>query len=488
MNTSFYNGIIGIESHQKGIDIISDNISNVNSTAFKSVNSEFSTIFSTTLNGGYSSSVCSDIGLGSSIRSDSIDLTQGSLAPTDNTFDMAIDGKGWFGVEKSDGSTYYTRNGGFSVDSNGDLVNADGYYLLGTTGGNIKPTTLPKEKLDLFGKQYTNTGTTDLSPYSISEIDGINLSSVNTQNKINLPYILYLPPKPTQNIKYKANLDPTIKTSTDSSTGATVEIPNVDHFTTSLISPTGEKDILDMTFTKRVPGQTTGSTWDADIQIQQFYETYDPTKTYDSTKYKVDKDTGKVYSIIDNKSGVLSFNGDGALLSNTIPTLSNSGTPLTLNLGTVLNSTDPNSGYDGIMSLKNNNFASSVQSDGKEEGFLTKYGVANNGEIVADFNNGQSIPVARVGVYHFQNAQGLEKTGGSLYRESANSGKAIFFQNSSGEYINNSTIQSHKLEQSNVSLSNALTELIVMQKAYDASAKSITTSDQMIQKAINMKT
>jgi flagellar hook-basal body protein len=488
MTTSFYNGIIGVQSHQKGINIISDNISNISSTAFKSIRPEFSTIFSTTLNGGYNNSSYSDIGLGSSVNSDSVNLSQGSLTPTDRTFDMAIDGKGWFGVKKSDGEKYYTRNGDFSIDSDGDLVNTNGLYLLGTLGGNITPTTLPKDKLDIFGKQYSNKEITDLSPYSISETNNIKLSSVDTQSKINLPYLLYLPPKPTQNIKYKANLDPTIKTTTDPSTGATVEIPNVEHFTTSLISPAGKKNILDMTFTKRVPSQVSGSTWDANVQIQQFYEAYDPTKTYDPTIYKVDKDADKVYNIIDNKNGVLSFDGDGALLSNTIPTLSNSGTPLTLNLGTVLNPTDPNSGYDGLMSLKNNSFSSSVQADGQVEGYLTKYDVVNNGEVVADFDNGQSVPIAKIGVYHFQNAQGLEMSGDSLYKESSNSGKPIFFQNSSGEYVNNSKIQSHKLEQSNVSFSTALTELIMMQKAYDASAKSITTSDQMIQKAINMKT
>ncbi len=488
MTTSFYNGIIGIESHQKAINIISDNISSINSTAFKSISPEFSTIFSMSLNDGYSNSTYSDIGLGSSVSSDSINLSQGSLAPTDSAFDMAIDGRGWFGVEKSDGKTYYTRNGDFSIDKDEYLVNANGYYLMGTLGGNITPTILPKDKLDIFGKQYNDKGTTDLSPYSISQINDIKLSSANAQSKIKLPYLLYLPPKPTQNIKYKANLDPTIKTTIDPTTGATVEVPNVEHFTTSLISPDGKKNILDMTFTKKVPGQTSGSTWNANLQILQFYEAYNPAKTYDSAIYKVDKNASKVYSIIDNKNGVLGFNADGALLSDTIPALSNSGVSLTLNLGTTLNSTDPSSGYDGLVSIKNNKLANSVQSDGQAEGFLTKYDVANNGEVVADFDNGQSIPVAKIGVYHFQNAQGLEMAEASLYKESANSGKPIFFQNDNGEYINNSTIKSHKLEQSNVSLSNALTELIVMQKAYDASAKSITTSNQMIQKAINMKT
>ncbi len=487
MTTSFYNGILGVQSHQKGINIISDNISSMSSTAFKEISPEFSTIFSTTLNTASSNSTSNDIGLGSSVNATSINLSQGTLVPTERTFDMAINGKGWFGVKKSDGNTYYTRNGDFSVDKNGDLVNPDGYYLTGTLGGNISPTTLPQSKLDAFGKAYSTQGFTNQTPYSISQISDIKLSSVAAQQKINLPYFLYLPPKPTQNIQYKANLDPTIKTKFDPNTGTTQEVPNIEHFTTSLISPTGEQNILDMTFTKKVPSQIIGSTWDANIQIQQFYEKYNPSKSYNTSKYVIDKNANKVYQIVDDKSGVVSFDGSGALLDDTIPELSNSGVPLKLNLGTVLNPSQPNSGFDGLTSFKNNKSSNSVKKDGVAEGLLTKYSVINNGEIVANFTNGRTIPVAKIGVYHFQNAQGLEMAGNSLYKESANSGKPIFFQNSSGEYINNSKIQSHRLEQSNISFSTALTELIMMQKAYDASAKSITTSNQMIQNAINMK-
>jgi len=76
---------------------------------------------------------------------------------------------------------------------------------------------------------------------------------------------------------------------------------------------------------------------------------------------------------------------------------------------------------------------------------------------------------------------------GTMFRQSANSGNAIFYTNENGESIQGSQVFSNRLENSNVVFATALTELIVMQKAFDASAKSITTSDQMIQNAINMK-
>ena len=107
--------------------------------------------------------------------------------------------------------------------------------------------------------------------------------------------------------------------------------------------------------------------------------------------------------------------------------------------------------------------------------------------FVAEFSNGKSALVAKIAVYHFQNDQGLNKIGESLFRYSSNSGKPIFYTDKNGNAIQGTRILANKLETSNVVFATALTELIVMQKGFDASSKSITTSDQMIQNAINMK-
>lgn len=90
-------------------------------------------------------------------------------------------------------------------------------------------------------------------------------------------------------------------------------------------------------------------------------------------------------------------------------------------------------------------------------------------------------------MYHFQNDQGLTSVSSNLFAESSNSGEAIFYTKENGESFLGSKIYSHKLEGSNVSLATALTELIIVQKAFDASAKSITTSDELLKNAINMK-
>ncbi len=120
-------------------------------------------------------------------------------------------------------------------------------------------------------------------------------------------------------------------------------------------------------------------------------------------------------------------------------------------------------------------------------GYLKDYQVDANGLIIATFTNGQSTAVAQIPLFHFQNDQGLEKVGDSEFRATDNSGQPIFYKDADGNNIQGGSINSEKLEVSNVSAAEALTQLIITEKAYSANAKAITTSDQMIQKAIALK-
>ncbi|MDD3342574.1 MAG: flagellar hook-basal body complex protein [Sulfurospirillaceae bacterium] len=588
MNASFYNGISGVKSQQFGMDVWADNISNISTIGYRGSTPEFSSLFSTALTGSYFDPTSNDIGLGAQSQTTGLDLTEGVLANTDNPFDMAISGEGWFGVQGQSGEIFYTRAGEFSIDANGNLVDVNGNYLMATSGNNMTATTLPQETIDKFGKYYNPTNTHDIQPYLVAPLGNVPLGAVGDQSKVTLPDLLYYPPTPTQNVTYGANLEPIINveatliplnaldfpsTATANALNAislsggianttgilnpqigdkviialsdtngkilnttatldannewslsnydvssldlsaplnvtatlqtTQEVANVEHFSTSIISPTGEKDTLDMTFTKRVPQGTEGTTWDATVKILSFYENYtieqyDPTKTYDPTLYNVniaqnqvtkiydpalysvDKTNHKVYSIVDTQVGTVSFGSTGELLSNDIPTLSNSGTPLNLHLGTL-------GSFDGLVSSNSIDKSNVVSSDGFGEGFLTGYGMDGNGNIVAEFSNGRSSAISKVALYHFQNDQGLNKISSTLFTTSSNSGKPIFYADANGKTFLGSGIVSGRLEGSNVSYATALTELLITQKAFDANAKSITTSDQLIQNAINMK-
>jgi len=565
VNASFYNGISGIMSQQFGINVWANNISNISTIGYKGNTPEFSTHFATAMTDSYFEGTVNDIGHGSRPSGTQLNMNQGIFQFTDNVFDLALSDEGWFGVQSRGSETLYTRAGEFSIDINGDMVDANGNYLLGTSGGNITPTTLSPEIMEQFGRYY-GKNTNELGDANqITNVTDIVLGSVEGQTKINLPDILYFPPEATTAVTYSANLDPKIiinatqidldsadivsdpintvnqtlsingtvsnttalqnpkesevvlVTITDIN-GNTVEvrptldanlnwvvtnedvssldtsnplvttaklqtiqeIPNVEHFSSTIISPTGEKDVLDMTYTKRVPQPALGSVWDGVIQVLTFFEKYDPSVTYDPALYKVDEPAGKVYEIVDQQNAVVEFAGSGAILSSTMPTMSNGGTPLTIDVG------QPNT-FTGFVSNIDLNKGRSETHDGYVSGLLKSYGMDGRGNVIAEFDNERSTPVAKVAVYHFQNDQGLEMVGGTMFKYSANSGKAIFYTNENGENVQGSQVFSNRLESSNVVFATALTELIIMQKAFDASAKSITTSDQMIQNAINMK-
>ena len=133
-----------------------------------------------------------------------------------------------------------------------------------------------------------------------------------------------------------------------------------------------------------------------------------------------------------------------------------------------------------------NKMSYSFSQDGIEKGYLKSYQIDDNGEIKAIFSNAKSITLAQIPLFNFKNEQGLENIGGNLFKETSNSSIGeLFIKN--GEYIPSGKIKSNYLESSNVNLTTAITELIVNQKAFSASAKTVTTSDEMIQKAINMK-
>jgi len=209
MNNSLYNGISGIKSSQFYMDVIGNNIANISTNGYKGSTAEISSLFSSTLTGTYDS-YANDVGMGAQSMTTALDMSQGILENTDNTFDLALDGEGWFGVQGNDGNTYYTRAGSFSLDSSGNLVDGNGNYLLATSGNNITATTLDQTTLDEFGQYYTGTGTSSATPYAINALQDVPLGSVGNQSKVTLPDLLYYPPVATSKVSYGANLDPTV--------------------------------------------------------------------------------------------------------------------------------------------------------------------------------------------------------------------------------------------------------------------------------------
>ena len=136
MIRGLYTAATAMSAQQYNIDVISNNIANVNTTAFKKDRTEFQDLMYASLNytaGSTSENTVNptglDVGLGVRISGIQKVFIQGNMKETGNTLDVAIEGKGFFNITLPNGETAYTRNGSFKLDSDGAIVNGQGYKL-----------------------------------------------------------------------------------------------------------------------------------------------------------------------------------------------------------------------------------------------------------------------------------------------------------------------------------------------------------------------
>jgi flagellar hook protein FlgE len=271
------------------------------------------------------------------------------------------------------------------------------------------------------------------------QLASVPLGDVENQEKLQFPQELYFPAVATTEATFGGNLSLNDDISTIS---------------TGVINSEGVKNNLRLEFTKSAVQVAPGVQWDVVATTENL-------------------DGSVVYS---TETGTVSFDENGALTSNTLSSIDNQGTAVNIDLGT---------GYDGLISI-NAVASASSSANGLEDGDLLGYDISANGEIVATFTNGVQSSIGSVAVYHFANDAGLERLSGSIFGESNNSGDPIFMQDADGNNIIGTDLTNFKLEGSNVKMEAGLTDLIIMQRSYDANSKSITAADEMLQKALNM--
>ena len=198
---SLFAGMVGLNVNSTSMTVLGDNISNVNTTGFKSNRSSFANILSSSLAG----SVSSDVGRGVQFQGTTPMWTQGTIENTNNPTDMAINGSGFFVVQDDTGANYYTRAGEFTFDRNGDLINMSGLYVQG----------------------YEVTGTNPDGSLILGAITNINASAQGAS-----------PPVETDSLSVDVNLD---SATADLGTYAT---------TTTVYDSLGNAIPLTLTFTK----------------------------------------------------------------------------------------------------------------------------------------------------------------------------------------------------------------------------------------------
>ncbi len=200
---SLYSGISGIRTHQFGLDSTSNNIANVNTTGYRANITEFKSLFSTNLDYiNASSPISNDYNYGSTIAANAINANDGTYVSAEGTFNVAYSGKGWFtvGLNKNGNfdiknpnyttqQTFFTRDGSFSLDGEGYIVNSSGYYMYGINLGKI-------------AADGTLNGTNNI------EADYAGLSGSNLE-PLQIPKNLYYKPTLTTEVNLSINLNRT---------------------------------------------------------------------------------------------------------------------------------------------------------------------------------------------------------------------------------------------------------------------------------------
>ena len=324
------------------------------------------------------------------------------------------------------------KDGWFGIQSNGAPL----YTRAGNFSFDVNSDLVTTDGYHVLGTMGGNISDHKLT----KQLAEVPLSGVDEQVPLSFPQDLTYPPEPTKTVKMIGNI------------GTDDEIRSMG---SGVIDANGDRNDLRLEFTKVDKQVPPGTQWNAVATIKSL----DGETTYDT------------------QEEVVSFNEDGSLKDNPFNTIDNNGSPVKIDLG---------SDYDGVVSMSNYDITSSSIADGMIAGDLQGYEINKNAEVIAVFTNGVQSSVGKVAVYHFQNDQGLERVSGTRFGETSNSGDALFYQDIEGNNTIGTNISNYQLESSNLKTEVALTDLIIMQRAYDANSKSITTADQMMQKALSM--
>ncbi|MGE5465795.1 MAG: flagellar hook-basal body complex protein, partial [Ignavibacteria bacterium] len=124
----FQQGLSGLNSSSKALDVVGNNVSNSGTIGFKAARAQFADVFAASLSGAGGGS---QIGIGNRINTVSQQFSQGNITSTSNALDVAINGNGMYIMADKAGALTYTRNGQFELDKDGYLVNADGLNVQG---------------------------------------------------------------------------------------------------------------------------------------------------------------------------------------------------------------------------------------------------------------------------------------------------------------------------------------------------------------------
>lgn len=424
----FQQGLSGLNTASKNLDVIGNNVANATTVGFKTGQAQFADVFAASLTGAGSSPV----GLGSKLSTIVQQFTQGNITATNNPLDIAINGGGFFRLTDPSGTPYYSRNGQFQVDKNGQIVNSQGLrvtgYMADDAGtivqGDLQEITIP---------------ISDIAPQET----GTSASATGVEAELKL------------DSREDAIPGATAFDSTD---------PSTYNFSTStsIYDSLGNASILTMFFRK-----TAANTWDVHTTVTP------PSGT------PIDITPATVPTIV--------FNSDGEIDAGLSTELTNGAFTQAITaaqLGTGASNMSFRVDFTGTKQWGGEATVIDLAQDGFASGSLTGFTISDDGILLGRYSNGQSKNLAQVVLANFRNPQGLEPQGNNLWADSAASGPAVLGVPQSGQF---GALQSSAVEDSNVDLTAELVNMITAQRVYQANAQTIKTQDAVLQTLVNLR-
>lgn len=459
---SFSQALSGLNAQSENLKILGNNIANSQTVGFKSSGAIFADVFA---------GANSQVGLGVKIANVRQDFTAGDLEATGRTLDLAVAGEGFYRVQLNSGEAAYTRNGQFSQDNQGFLVNAAGQRLTG------------------YGLSDPN------NPFSEVVAGGAPQALQIPADDI--------PANATGAVSATYNLDASIiEAGADGATplqSATIVDENGDelavnyHFSNSytVYDSLGNNHTVSTYFLKEGDNQ-----WIAQVAVNGVIDGFardpaDPAEPVATANQGPVTDYGdNAFAIDFNPNGQLERNPDGEVVA----ILGLTGTTVDPAPGAALANIafTPDGGADavnfeldleGTTQFNNNSVQNTLTQDGYSSGSLAGLEVTREGRVIRIYTNEERRDAGQVVLANFANEEGLQPIGDNAWRETNASGIGIIGTAGAGVF---GTIESGVLENSNVDLAKQLVDTIVAQRAYQANSTSISTQDELLQTIINL--
>lgn len=524
--SALYSGATGMKTHDAGLSSVSNNIANVSTIGYKSQYALFQDLMSQTLSQGTTGGqTFNQLGTGAQMAANRTVNTVGAFEPGSEATDLAITGKGYFQVTDGD-EQFYTRAGNFRFNHEGWLRTPEGMNVTGMamTNGKItgdaapiridpNDTTIakspPKATANLTGIFNLPKNAVDNSTARADEEEANPFFSllnkwngaVTSGNTVEQAGRDIASPLPTGSFSEKQTLK-VIDASGQTRElqvyfdGVSAESSGVGGTTYEYIVAADAADVVGQQGT---PDKNTGALMAGTITFSPSGDIVDMTAFVpagtDNPENPLTRWTPA--TMVDGKPQFsASFDGAGAQTitldmgisagsnawANAPASAADVGTDRTL-LGGMNDVTRGERASKTSNDTVGSSTAYTTQ-DGWIEGDYTNMEVTADGIVRMHYSNAQTSDLFTIPLYRFTSEDGLRREGGNLYMATPESGETQWGVPGTSNY---GALQSKQLESSNVEMSREMVSLITMQRGFQMNSKSITTADQLLQKAMEIK-